>query len=65
MSDRLCRRDCAGEELNSEATQAGIEAQQASPAIPQAGEAEQVSVETAHEETGRAQDATAEPHDQH
>jgi hypothetical protein len=57
--------DWAVEELSSEATQAGIEAQQASPAVPQAGEAEQVSVEAAHEETGRAQDATAESHDQH
>ena len=57
--------DWVVEELNSEATQAGLEAQQASPAVPQAGEAEQVSVEAAQEETGRAQDATAEPHDQH
>jgi hypothetical protein len=57
--------DWVVEELNSEATQAGIEAPQASPAVPQAGEAEQVSVEAAEEEPGRVQDATAEPHDQH
>jgi hypothetical protein len=56
--------DWVVEELNSEATQAGLEAQQASPAVPQAGEVEQVSVEAAQEETGRAEDATAELHDQ-
>jgi hypothetical protein len=56
--------DWVVEELNSEATQAGIEAQQASPAVLQTGEAEQVAVEAAQEETGRAEDATAEPHDQ-
>jgi hypothetical protein len=55
--------DWVVEELNSEATQVGIEAQQASPAVPHTGEAEQVSVEATKEETERAQDATAEPHD--
>ncbi len=56
--------DWAVEELNSEATQPGIEAQQVSAAVPEAGEAEQVIVEAAQEESGRAQDETAESHNQ-
>jgi hypothetical protein len=43
--------DWAVKELNSEATQTGIEAEQA-------------SVEAEQEDSGRAQDATAESHDQ-
>jgi hypothetical protein len=53
--------DWVVKELNGEATQAGIEAQQASTAVPQADEAEQVSVEAAQEDTEKAQDATAVP----
>jgi hypothetical protein len=56
--------DWAVEELNSGATQP--EAQQASAAVPDAteGEAGQAGVEAAQEDTGTAQDAAAESHDQ-
>jgi negative regulator of sigma E activity len=56
--------DWAVQELNSEATRAGIEEQQASAAVPPAGEAGEVSVEAAQEDAGTAQDVTAESHDQ-
>ena len=57
--------DWAVEELNSEAAQAGIEAEQASVEAEQASvEAEQAIVEAEQEDAGRAQDATAESHDQ-
>jgi hypothetical protein len=56
--------DWAVQELNSEATRADIEEQQASTAVSPAGEAGEVSVEAAQEAAGRAQDVTAESHDQ-
>jgi hypothetical protein len=64
--------DWAVQELNTSATQAGIEAEQASVEAEQASveaeqasvEAEQAIVEAGQEEPGRAQDATEESHDQ-
>jgi hypothetical protein len=51
-------------ELNSEATQVGGEAQQASATVPEAAESQQVSVEAAQEDLGKAEDATVESRDQ-
>jgi hypothetical protein len=65
--------DWVVQELNGEA-QAGLEMTQAGAAVPQAAEAEQVSVEaaqedpvsveTAQEDAGSVQDAAEESHDQ-
>ena len=49
--------DWAVQELNSEEQQTGA-------AVPPAAEAGEVSVEAAQEDAGRAQDVTAESHDQ-
>jgi hypothetical protein len=56
--------DWAVQELTSESTQAGPEAQRAGAAVPQEDEAEQVGIESAQEDAGQAQGAIAESHDQ-
>jgi hypothetical protein len=54
----------AVEELNGGSPQPDTEAQQASAEVPRADEATQATVEAAPDDTERAQDATAESHDQ-